>query len=43
MWRLYRVDSVSENDEGVLIGKYQYRRDATKVVATIAYQPEPNR
>ena len=41
MWHLYRVKSVSDEDEGMLIGKYRRRGDATKVVAETAYQPEP--
>lgn len=41
MWHLYRVESVSDEEEGAFIGKYQRRGDATKVVAKIAYQPEP--
>ncbi|MER8802256.1 hypothetical protein [Mesorhizobium sp. M0998] len=41
MWNLYRVNSVSEEDEAALIGKYQRRGDATKVVSQMAYQPEP--
>ncbi|BCG73361.1 hypothetical protein MesoLj113a_45190 [Mesorhizobium sp. 113-1-2] len=41
MWNLYRVDSVSEEDERALIGKYRGRGDATKVVSQTAYQPEP--
>jgi hypothetical protein len=40
-WNLYRVDSTSEDEKGALIGKYQRRGDATKVVGEIAYQPEP--
>ncbi|PZV35018.1 hypothetical protein [Mesorhizobium kowhaii] len=41
MWNLYRVSSVSEDDEKALIGKYGRRGDATKVVSQMAYQPEP--
>jgi hypothetical protein len=41
MWHLHRVNSVSDNEEGALLGKYQKRRDATKAVAEMAYQPEP--
>jgi hypothetical protein len=41
MWHLHHVNSVSDDEEGALIGKYQRRGDATKVVAQIAYQPEP--
>src|SRR3990170_1301663 len=35
------LHSTSDDDEGASIGKYQRRVDATKVVAEIAYQPEP--
>ena len=41
MWNLYRVNSTSDDEKGVLIGKYQRRGDATKVVKEMAYQPEP--
>ncbi len=40
-WNLYRVNSTSEEEKSALIGKYQRRGDATKVVAEMAYQPEP--
>lgn len=43
MWHLHRVNSASDDEEGALIGKYQRRGDATKVVAQVAYQPEPKR
>jgi hypothetical protein len=39
-WSLSRVNSVAESEEGVLIGKYQGRGDATKIIKQIAYQPE---
>lgn len=39
-WNLYRVNSVSNDEKGVLVGKYQGRGDATKVVADVAYKPE---
>jgi hypothetical protein len=41
MWHLHSVSSVSDAEEGTLIGKYQRRGDATKVVSQVAYQPEP--
>jgi hypothetical protein len=41
MWNLYRVNSTSDDEKGALIGKYQRRGDATKVVVERAYQPEP--
>jgi hypothetical protein len=41
MWNLHRVTSASDEEKGALIGKYQRRGDATKVVAEMAYQPEP--
>jgi hypothetical protein len=40
MWNLYRVAAV-DDERGSLIGKYQRRGDAGKVVAQMAYQPEP--
>lgn len=40
-WQLYRVKAASDVEEGLLIGRYRARGDATKVVAEIAYQPEP--
>jgi hypothetical protein len=41
MWHLYRVNPVSDEEEGGLIGKYQRRGDATKIIKQLAYQPEP--
>jgi len=41
MWQLFRVKAVSDDEEGDLLGKYQRRGDATKVVSEVAYQPEP--
>ena len=41
MWNLCRVDKVSDDEKGAVIGRYKHRGDATKVVAGIAYQPEP--
>ena len=38
MWNLYRANSV-DSPNGSLIGKYQRRGDASKVVAQVAYQP----
>lgn len=40
LWHLDRVQTVSDDEEGELLGRYQWRRDATKAVAQIAYQPE---
>jgi hypothetical protein len=40
MWTLCRATSV-DGPNGVLIGKYRHRGDATKVVAQAAYAPEP--
>lgn len=40
-WRLHRVLSVSDEERGEEIGTYRGRGDATKVVAQMAYQPEP--
>lgn len=41
MWNLSRVNSISEEEKGALIGRYQRRGDATKVIKDMAYQPEP--
>jgi hypothetical protein len=41
MWQLYRVKAIPDDEEGVLIGKYRARGDATKVVTEMAYKPEP--
>lgn len=41
MWNLVRVPSVSDDAEGPLIGKYRTPGDAKKVVAEMAYRPEP--
>lgn len=38
-WRLYRVEGTE--DTGKNIGTYLTRRDATKAVEKIAYEPEP--
>lgn len=42
-WRLDRVQSVSDDGEGEgeEVGTYRARGEATKVVAQVAYQPEP--
>ena len=39
-WEMHRVDGLSIDEKGSLIGKYSGRGDATKVVAQIAYQQE---
>lgn len=41
MWNLHRVKSISAEESGILMGKYRSRRDASKAVATMAYQPDP--
>jgi len=41
MWSLCRVTSVSDEEQGAVIGKYRQRGDATKVIAKMAYEPEP--
>ncbi len=41
LWTLCRVNSASDHEKGILIGRYQRRGDATKVVAEAAYRPEP--
>ncbi|MEZ0003187.1 hypothetical protein [Sinorhizobium fredii] len=42
-WQLFRVDTLSAEEKGRVIGKYQNRGDATKVIAQVAYQSEPKR
>jgi hypothetical protein len=37
-WDLHRIDTI--DDKGVLVGRYAQRRDVTKVLAQVAYQPE---
>jgi hypothetical protein len=41
MWHLCRVHAVSDDEPGILIGRYRTRTDATKVVREAAYKPEP--
>ncbi|MBB3148217.1 hypothetical protein FHS21_004660 [Phyllobacterium trifolii] len=41
MWNLYRINSPLDNEKGALVGKYQRRGEVTKVIAQMAYQPEP--
>jgi hypothetical protein len=41
MWTLHRINLVREDEEGVVIGRYRQRGDATKVVKEVAYKPEP--
>ncbi len=41
MWNLYRVNAVSDEEKGVLLGTYRQRGDATKAIKQIAYKPEP--
>jgi hypothetical protein len=43
MWHLHRVETTADDAEGLLLGKYQRRGDATKAVKQMAYQPEPKR
>ena len=38
-WALHRIDNAE--DEGVSIGKYATRGDATKALKELAYKPEP--
>ncbi len=40
-WRLDRVQLVSDDEPGEEIGTYGGRGDATKIVAQVAYRPEP--
>lgn len=39
MWDLYRVRSIDDSN-GSVVGKYQRRGDASKVVADVAYRPD---
>jgi hypothetical protein len=39
-WNLYRI--VNLEDAGVLLGTYQGRREASKALEQIAYEPEPH-
>jgi len=39
-WSLDRVTSVSDDEKGSTIGRYQGRGDATKALSLVAYQPE---
>lgn len=39
-WEMHRVDGLSVDEKGRLIGTYSGRGDATKVISKIAYQPE---
>jgi hypothetical protein len=39
IWNLYRVSAI-DDPGGSLIGKYQRRGGASKVVAQVAYQPD---
>jgi hypothetical protein len=38
-WNLYRIAALE--DAGVLLGTYQGRREASKALEKIAYEPEP--
>jgi hypothetical protein len=40
-WQLARVETTEEGSRSMLIGKYQLRRDATKVMRQMANMPEP--
>lgn len=39
-WDLFRVKTPSLNEKGELIGRYDSRKNAAKVIAEIAYRPE---
>lgn len=41
MWDLYRVNSIADDEEGALLGKYRARGDASKAIKEMAYKPEP--
>jgi hypothetical protein len=43
MWTLFRVNAVLDDEKGDVLGNYQRRGDATKVVAEAAYRPEARR
>lgn len=40
-WQLARVETTDEDGRSLLIGRYQFRRDATKVMRQMASKPEP--
>lgn len=40
-WLLHRVARLSSDEKDVLIGTYGGRGGASKVIAQVAYQPEP--
>lgn len=42
-WTLVRVNAVADDEKGEVLGNYQRRGDATKVVAEAAYKPEARR
>jgi hypothetical protein len=39
-WKLDRVETVSDDAKSAYIGKYQGRREATKALSQVAYQPD---
>jgi hypothetical protein len=41
MWHLHRVKSVADEEPGPRLGTYRGKREATKAVAEMAFQPEP--
>ncbi len=40
-WHLVRVNELSDEEKGMVVGTYKGRAEASKVVAQVAYQPEP--
>jgi hypothetical protein len=40
-WDLHRIATI--DDKGILVGRYAQRRDVTKILAQVAYQPEFSR
>jgi len=39
-WQLLRVNTTEADEKGAILGTYQGRGDATKVIAKLAYQPD---
>lgn len=42
-WKLFRVETTGLDEKGTLLGEYQLRGEATKVVAQVASMPERRR
>lgn len=39
-WELHRVDSLAEDAKSAYVGRYEGRRETSKVIAQVAYQPD---